>query len=129
MTRQHSDKSRIFAAYDWLPAPLRHEIAFSACTWDTPYMLGLYMRALFECGPDFATRWLVKSVRDGDDKASVTFGREYEARYGHPWPAVAAGATVLRYRPSTGVRRLRMTGNGTGPLCAAWRSSERLLPA
>jgi hypothetical protein len=114
-------KQQIFAALEQLPPKLRHEINFSSLTFDACHVLQAYR---YKSDVD----WLVRSIRAGEAMDTVEFNRRYQLRYGHPWPAHAAGTTPLLYQPSKGVRAYKRRG-GSAKLRAAWAASEGLLPA
>jgi hypothetical protein len=122
-------KAHTFIPYAQLPAPIRHEIAFASRVYEAADILAQYRPAAQARGADWAIGWMTESIRAADEHAAREFGTIYRQRYGRPLPHVAADATILRFMPARGVVRQAVPRFSSAAVRAAFRASERLMPA
>ena len=123
----HRTDLKTFAALDKLPSPLFREVCFASRVWDAPEILDLYQSAFRDRGKKFAIEWLTASIHAGDDQDVLSFAWRFEMKYKRPLPHLAAGASILRFRPAVKGPSYRLRTTDVRRK-AAWRASERLLP-
>jgi len=103
-----------WAAFDSLPPAIRRHLQEHAYDPWAVNALALWRMFRRQAGcPRRAERRLLRHMRECEAEELRTFAAAFQARYGTPYPHVAAQASVLRYasatagRPPAGTRRER----------------------
>lgn len=83
--------------YDALPRRIRRALQEAGLNWCAHWVGDAYDRALRNIGGVEAERLTIRVVRGADAAERQRFADDFEARFGTPYPARAAGSTLTRY--------------------------------